>query len=65
MMLCDLTDAEAALLYEGSDPEARVNFNIIKMNRFYKLIGSLEDQKFDGAEVFKYVENRLKAANNG
>ena len=71
MMLCDLTDADVLLLYQGSDSEAREGWNIILMNRFMKLIDHFDDQNTDAGELYAYVEKRCadlttdKAVNDG
>ena len=58
MMLCDLTDADVILLYQGSDPEIRKNWNVIQVNRFTTLTNMMEQQKLSGAEVFEFVSKR-------
>lgn len=75
MMLADLTDVDIRLLYEGSDPDDRKKFNILKLNRFQILIEKVESANYDGGEFFDYVEKRMadiqvsdliaKVANNG
>jgi len=75
MMLTDLIDAEVALLYQGSDPDERKEWNIIQLNRFNALIEKMQAANLQGVVVFQYVANRMaqivvdemiaKAANNG
>lgn len=59
MMLTDLTDAEVALLYAGSDPDAQKEWNIIQFNRFNALIKKMEATNLGGEAVFKYVGRRM------
>lgn len=57
-MLCDLTDADCTILYEGSDTDTRKGFNIIQANRFVNLWTHLFDHNIDPTKLFEYVEKR-------